>query len=312
MKRTLILFSIVAVWATLSVAALAAETPPCGRPLPAVVGTVNGEQIARAAVLLRLKTPGLESCRLAIDEALRALLVRQHAEAYRLRVSASEVSAAMQDFRDSFAAEDELSRFLAERDASKADLERMIEDRIFLKAIDERQVRSWVFSDELQEEYFAQHRSELAKDRAKVRHVLVATREDAERIRRELMTRDRTLADLAGAYSLDEQTKDQGGDLGWIERGVMPPAFDQAVYSLGFGVVSAPVQTPLGWHLIQVEDRKLAADQTLEDHRTRVIRLLQEEEWALQRDSWWNDVRHDAKIWITPELASDAEMVHAE
>jgi hypothetical protein len=134
----------------------------------------------------------------------------------------------------------------------------------------------------------------------------------AEGILRDLASRDRTLADLAADHSLDEKTRNQGGDLGWIERGVMPPSFDQAVYLSGFGAVSAPVQTPLGWHLIQVVDRKLAADQTLEDHRPRVIRLLQEEEWALQRESWWDDLWHQSKIWITPELASDAEMVHAE
>lgn len=311
MKRHMMLSGVL-VWSALGVAALAEETPPCGRPLPAVVATVDGDQIVKSAVLLRLNIMGPESCRMALDEAIRAAVVRRKADGYRLNVRASEVTVAMQEFRKGFASEEELSRFLVERDASEADLERMIEDRVFLKAIDERQIRSWVFSDDLQEEYFAQHRADLAKDRAKVRHILVKTREDGEKIRRDLASRDRTLADLAADHSLDEKTKDQGGDLGWIERGVMPPAFDQAVYSLGFGTVSATVQTPLGWHLIQVEDRKLAADQTLEDHRPRVIRLLQEEEWALQSESWWNDLRHEAKIWITPELAGDAEMVHAE
>lgn len=300
------------IWSASIVPTWGTEISPLCGPLPAVVATVDGDPIAKSAVLLRLNTTNAGSCRQALDEAVRSALVRRHAETYRLELDASAVRRAVDEFRKDFPSDEKFSEFLAERNASEADLDWLIEDRQWLRMVEERQIRSWVFADDLQEEYFAQHRSELAKDRAKVRHILVKTREEAERIRREMATRDRTLADLAGTYSLDEKTRDQGGDLGWIERGAMPPSFDKAVYSLGFGTVSAPVQTPLGWHLIRVEDRKPAADQTLEDHRPRVIRLLQEEEWSLQRESWWDDLRHQVKVWIAPELAGDAEMVHAE
>ncbi len=298
-------------WASIGLALAGEGAPHCTKPLPAVVATVDGEQITRAAVRLRLKSSGLEACRRALDEAIDAVLVRQRAEDYRLRVTPSAVRETVEKFRSEFS-EADLAKFLAERDASEADLERMIEDGVFVKTIEERQIRSWVFADDLQEEYFARHRTELVKDRAKVRHILVQTRQEAERIRRDLAIRDRTLADLAGDYSLDANTREQGGDLGWIERGPMTPAFDDMVFSSELGIVSAPVQTPLGWHLIKVEDRKLAADQTIEDHRARVIRLLQEEEWRSQRESWWSELRSPARVWIAPELVPAAEVVHAE
>ena len=316
MSRLGMLWASGLIWAGAAGAAFGAEAPPpCGKPLPAVVATVEGDQIPRSAVLVRLKTPGLDSCRQALDEAIRAALVRWEAEAYQLEVTPGEVRGAVDEFRKGFSSDDAMARFLVERAAGEADLERMVEDRVLLKAIDERQIRSWVFAESLQEEYFAQHRAELAKDRVKVRHLVVGTRQEAERIRGEMRTRDRTFADFAGYHSLDAKTKEQGGDLGWIERGVMPKAFDDAAFAAEPGVVGSPVQTPAGWHLIKAEDRKLAADQTLDDHRDRVIRLLQEEEWGLQREEWWSELRGQAHIWIAPELAlptDSAEVVHAE
>ncbi len=301
------------IWAGAAGAAFGAEAPPpCGKPLPAVVATVEEDQIPRSALLVRLKTQGLDACRQALDEAIRAALVRREAEAYRLGVTPAEVRIAVDEFRKGFASDEALTRFLAEREAGEADVERMIEDRVLLKAIDERQINSWVFADSLQEDYFSQHRADLAKDRVKAAHILVPTRQEAERIVGEMKTKDRTFADFAGYYSVDAKTRDRGGDLGWIERGTMPKPFDDAAFAAEVGVVGPPVQSSLGWHLIKVEDRKRGADQTLDDHRARVIRLLREEEWGLQRDEWWSELRGQAHIRIAPELAPAAGVVHAE
>jgi len=305
MSRPGMLLATGLIWAGATGATLGAEAPPlCGKPLPAVVATVEAEQIPRSAVLVRLKTPDLNSCRQALDEAIRAALVRREAEAYRLRVTSAEVRIAADEFRKGFASDEALERFLAEREAGEADLERMIEDRVVLKAIDERQINAWVFADSLQEDYFSRHRAELAKNRVKVAHILVPTRQEAERIVGEMKTKDRTFADFAGYYSVDAKTREQGGDLGWIERGTMPKPFDDAAFAAEVGVVAPPVQSSLGWHLIKVEDRKRGADQTLDDHRARVIRLLQEEEWGLQRDEWWSELRGQAHVWVTPELVA--------
>lgn len=314
MNRSVVL-AIGLIWLGAAGAAFGAEAPPpCGKPLPAVVATVDGDQIPRSAVWLRLTHAGLDACRQALDEAVRAALVRRQAEAYRLQMPPAGVRAAIEKFRARFASDDALASFLTEREATEADLERMVEDRVLLQAIDERQIMSWVFSEALQEEYFEQHRADLVKDRVKVRHIQVGTRQEAERILAEMRTKDRTFADFAGYHSLDAATKDHGGDLGWIERGAMPKEFDDAAFAAEPGGISRPIQTERGWHLIRVEDRKPATDQTIDDHRARVIRLLQEDEWGSAREAWWTELREQAHIVIAPELASGAshELVHAE
>jgi peptidyl-prolyl cis-trans isomerase D len=61
-------------------------------------------------------------------------------------------------------------------------------------------------------------------------------------------------AELARAQSDDVGSKAQGGDLGWIERGVTEPAFEDALYKLEPGKVSDPVRTDEGYHVILVRE----------------------------------------------------------
>ncbi|HEX6834569.1 MAG TPA: SurA N-terminal domain-containing protein [Rudaea sp.] len=61
-------------------------------------------------------------------------------------------------------------------------------------------------------------------------------------------------AALAKAQSDDLGSKSQGGDLGWIAKGVTDPAFESAVFSLKKGDVSDPVKSDEGYHVILVRD----------------------------------------------------------
>lgn len=70
-------------------------------------------------------------------------------------------------------------------------------------------------------------------------------------------------AELAKKYSSDGSAQ-QGGDLGYFGRGQMVPAFENAAFALQPGQVSGIVESPFGYHIIKLEDKRqtaLAADQ---------------------------------------------------
>lgn len=95
------------------------------------------------------------------------------------------------------------------------------------------------------------------------RHILIKTSEtisDAEARQRleqivERLKKGADFAEMAKRYSADGSAP-KGGDLGWLSPGDTVPEFERAMNALKIGDVSDPVQSPFGWHLIQVLERK--------------------------------------------------------
>ena len=78
------------------------------------------------------------------------------------------------------------------------------------------------------------------------------TRTQADSIVLELR-RGADFATAAKRFSQDPGSKEQGGSLNWFRRGVMVPEFERVAFMLKPGVVSDPVESPFGYHIIQVE-----------------------------------------------------------
>jgi peptidyl-prolyl cis-trans isomerase C len=85
------------------------------------------------------------------------------------------------------------------------------------------------------------------------RHILVGSEAEAKDIIAQLK-KGAKFDKLASEKSQDPGSKARGGELGWIARGNVVPAFGNALASLKKGEISEPVQTQYGWHIIKVED----------------------------------------------------------
>jgi peptidyl-prolyl cis-trans isomerase SurA len=105
-----------------------------------------------------------------------------------------------------------------------------------------------------------------------VRHILLRAREglsDAEareRLRRlhERITSGGNFEELARTQSEDASAS-KGGDLGWVAAGDTVAEFERAMNALKDGEVSQPIQTPFGWHLVQVVQRR--SDELSDDRK---------------------------------------------
>ncbi len=110
-----------------------------------------------------------------------------------------------------------------------------------------------------------------------VRHILLRAREglsDAEARDRLARLRQRIdggadFAELARVHS-EDATASKGGDLGWLTAGDTVPEFERAMNALTAGGVSQPIQTPFGWHLVQVVARR--SDELSEDRKKLAAR----------------------------------------
>jgi len=101
-------------------------------------------------------------------------------------------------------------------------------------------------------------------------------------------------AELARLYSNDLSAA-KGGDLGWLYQGDTVPDFERAMDALKIGEVSDPVQSPFGWHLIQVLERKRAE---AGDERKRLLarQALRERKSDEAYEDWLRQLRDRAYV----------------
>ncbi|MCL2161564.1 MAG: peptidylprolyl isomerase [Betaproteobacteria bacterium] len=113
-----------------------------------------------------------------------------------------------------------------------------------------------------------------------VRHILLKSSEllsDTEVQTRLGLLRERIVngadfAELAKASSADHLSAARGGEIGWVNPGDTMPAFEKAMNSLAPNQVSEPIQTPYGWHIIQVLERR--KQDIGEEHRRNFARAI--------------------------------------
>lgn len=63
-------------------------------------------------------------------------------------------------------------------------------------------------------------------------------------------------AAVAKEHSEDPGSKDKGGDLGWVKKGMMVPDFETALFAMKDGELVGPIETDFGWHLIRLDEIK--------------------------------------------------------
>ncbi len=146
--------------------------------------------------------------------------------------------------------------------------------------------------DILREQFEAQKARFISPEQRRVSHILInvaadageAEKETARQTAEDLSKRARDgedFATLAIEFSEDQGSAPAGGDLGWVETGVMVKAFENAMYELNMDApISEPVQTGFGWHVIQLSEVRESTGMSFEEARMTLVREYEEENAA--------------------------------
>ena len=124
------------------------------------------------------------------------------------------------------------------------------------------------------------------QEQVHARRITLTTQEDATAALAQLRSGEAQFEDLAREKSKDLTSQSQGGDLGWLPRGIESPQFDDQAFRLGVGELGDAITTPQGWEIIQVlekGDRPLTPDQ--------LDRLKQK-----AYDQWIRQTRDDGSV----------------
>jgi len=146
---------------------------------------------------------------------------------------------------------------------------------------------------EIQRAYSANQDAYRVQERAKVRHILIATpkpgadgkvdqkavdaaRAKAQDVEKQVKATG-NWAELAKKYSEDPGSKDNGGELGWILKGQTVPEFEKTAFGQAKGQISDPVQSSFGFHIIQTEDKESAGLKPLNEVKESIEKSIKDE-----------------------------------
>lgn len=104
-------------------------------------------------------------------------------------------------------------------------------------------------------------------------------------------------ARMAKLYSLDALSAIKGGDLGWVSSEELVPQFAEAMNNLPLHVISKPIKSPFGWHIIEVLERKTVDDSDAYQ-RQQARQVLQQRKFTDAVQNWQQHLRTESYIKI--------------
>lgn len=162
---------------------------------------------------------------------------------------------------------------------------------LFIKDLHEQEISS---SDDEIEKYYQEHEAEYKKPlEIKARHILLATREDAEKALSRIKSGE-NFGKVARELSIDPISSSRGGEIGPFRKGDLIPEFEKVVFPLKKGKISDVVETQFGYHIIEKISEKVLPERSLEDARDEIIKVLEKNKF----DAWLELVkeRYNMKI----------------
>ena len=144
-----------------------------------------------------------------------------------------------------------------------------LEERALRRAFFSERIAAGVTDEAVQAAYDAYIADFQAQDEVHARHILVATKEDADAIKAELAT-GKPFEVLAVEKSTDPSAAQNGGDLGFFQRGQMVKPFEDAAFALEPGQVSEPIESQFGWHVIRLEEKRQSAPPAIDTLRPQL------------------------------------------
>jgi peptidyl-prolyl cis-trans isomerase C len=280
--------------------------PPAPKPvpaeLPAVIARVNGDEIGRAEFEQTVHNVELRAGRQVpaeqrdqvlrgvMDDMIAMRLLKQEVERRRVAATDAELADAMKELRQQFPSEAACNQALKAQKMTLGQLRNETRTQLLVSKMLEQEVGSHVAVTPADISAFYEKNPDRFQQREAVHasHVLItvpqgadaATKAAARAKAQDVLKQARAGADfatLARTYSNDASAP-RGGDLGFFPKGQMVPAFDLAAFALAPNQVSDVVETPFGFHVIKVLEKRTAQSVPFGQAAPQIEQYLRQEQ----------------------------------
>jgi peptidyl-prolyl cis-trans isomerase C len=258
-----------------------AAVKPMPAEIPNVLARVNGESIERwefenavKRIEQRAGSPVPperrdEVLRGVLDQLVAYHLLAQESRARKIAVADADVDARLADIRKSFPTEDAFQQGIAAQGLTPEHLRDQARTSLEVAKVIDAEITSKLAVPDAEVSTFYEQNVERFKQGESVHasHILFGVPQDATAVQKSeakakaqaALTQVKGGADfavVARAQSQDPGSAPNGGDLGFFPKGQMNPQFEDAAFKLKAGAVSPLVETPFGFHVIKVHERR--------------------------------------------------------
>lgn len=209
--------------------------------------------------------------------------------------------------RQRFADQDAFEAALGKEHVSVPEYRNRLRDKVRdemtydrMEKIKEQEFRpSLRVTDEESKAYYDANKAEFFQGpQVELRHILFPAADEA-RARRFLAelkakaAKDQKQAfiDLARKVSADEPTRDQGGLLGWIEKGQSWPELEAAAFAAKDESLAGPVKTQAGWHLLYIEGHRPGKQLDFDEVKKNVANVVYQDKVHKRLADWLHDLK---------------------
>jgi parvulin-like peptidyl-prolyl isomerase len=206
--------------------------------------------------------------------------------------------------------EDEFNKALEREGMTLEFYKKNMRDQLMRIKLIRRDIRSRVaVTDEEIGEYYQRHREDYeGKEAVRIKQILIILpngadsavkeklRADAESIHRRLMNGE-PFDQLSARYSQGPEAA-TGGDIGYIEKGSILPEVDDAAFRMPLHQISDVIESSVGFHIIQVIDRRGAGMKAIENVREEIREKINREKSEKKFGEWIEELRKKSHIEI--------------
>lgn len=298
------------------------EPPAPPKPMPAqlpeVLARVNGQPVTKTDFDRLLKNIEAnrgpipaerrdEILRAALDQLITYTVMKQEAAARNLTITEADLDTRVKQMQGQMS-QQQFDKALADRNMSPTQLRSDARVDMMIDKMMDAELSTTVTATEAEAKEFYDKNPDKFKqgDAVRASHILVMANEKADEATKKqartkiegILKRVKAGEDFAklAKENSDDGSKDQGGDLGFFQRGQMVPPFDQAAFSLKPGEISDVVTTQFGYHIIKVIERKDATMVPYEKVQPRIVEFLTDQKKKQRVDAFIEEARTRAKI----------------
>lgn len=267
------------------------------------------ERIEKIPEEARRNEVAAQARKAVMNQLIDRTLLEQEASKLKITVTENDVDTALESLlADRGLTYERLQGTLAAEGADIAEYRDEIRRDLLRRKLIERTVKSKVsVADEEVGAYYAKHRNDYeGKEAVRIQQILIVKPRDAtdRTIQKAKRDAEAILKKVKAGESFDllvgmhsqGPAANAGGDLGFMEKGMMFPAVDEAAFRMKTGEISDVIESPIGFHIIRIIDRRGAGIKPIEEVRQEIVAKIGNEKMKKKFEEWMGDVRKKAYI----------------